>query len=64
MSWFPATGSIGGADQLRAGSTKIGRTFTLCLMPMVSATRASWPRTARIGCLACTHGNSLASPKE
>src|SRR5271169_792052 len=66
MSSSPATGPSAELIRYTHGSTRIGRTCTPCVTPMFPATRGSAhrPRTARIGCLACTHGNSRASPKE
>ena len=66
MSSSPATGPSAELIRYTHGSTRIGRTCTPCVTPMFPATRGSAhrPRTARIGCLACTHGNSSASPEE
>jgi hypothetical protein len=50
----------------RSSATSTTHSCTPCVTPMFPATRGSAhrPRTARIGCLACTHGNSSASPGE
>src|SRR6266536_5733763 len=63
MSSSLATGPSAELIRYTHGSTRIGRTCTPCVTPMFPATRGSAhrPRTARIGCLACTHGNSSAS---
>ncbi|MGH3626669.1 MAG: MBL fold metallo-hydrolase [Sciscionella sp.] len=65
----PGHGSIGGADQVRARIDQDRaylHTYIPCVTPAFPATRRSAhrPRTARIGCLACTHGNSSASAKQ
>jgi hypothetical protein len=62
----PATGPSAELIRYTHGSTRIGRTCTPCVTPMFPATRGSAhrPRTARIGCPACTNGNSSASPEE
>jgi hypothetical protein len=66
MSSSPATGPSAELIRYTHGSTRIGRTCTPCVTPVFPATRGSAhrPRTARIGCLACTRGNSSASPEE
>src|ERR1039457_3573824 len=66
MSSSPATGPSAELIRYTHASTRIGRTCTPCVTPMFPATRGSAHRlrTARIGCLACTHGNSSASPEE
>ena len=52
MSSSPDTGLSAELIGHTHGSTRIGRTCTLCVTPMFSATRGPAPRrTARIGCL-------------
>src|SRR5262249_54700047 len=63
---IPGHGSIGGADQVRAPIDQTARTCTPGGTPVCPATRGSAhrPRSARIGCPACTSGNSSTSPEE
>jgi glyoxylase-like metal-dependent hydrolase (beta-lactamase superfamily II) len=62
----PATGPSAEPIRYTHGSTRIGRTCTPCVTAIFPATRGSAhrPRTARIGCLACTHGNSRPRRKK
>src|ERR1017187_126795 len=66
MSSSPAPGPSAELIRYTHGTTRIRGTGTPWVAPMFPATRGSAhrPRTARIGCLACTHGNSSASPEE
>src|ERR1700728_1379402 len=66
MSSSPATDPSAELIRYPHGSPRIGRTCTPCVTPMFPATRGSAhrPRPAGTGCLACTHGNSSASPEE
>src|SRR6266480_3253448 len=66
MSSSRVTGPSAELIRYAHGSTRIGRTCTPCVTPVFPATRGSAhrPRTARIGCPACTNGNYSTSPEE
>lgn len=60
---IPGHGSVGGADQVRARIKQDRATCMPCVTAMLPMTRASAhrPRSARIGCPACTNGNYSSS---
>src|SRR5690349_4758197 len=66
MSSSPATDPSAELIRCTNGSARTGRTCTPCVTPMFPTTRGSAhrPRTAGTGWLACTKGNSSASPEE